>query len=63
MSEIARAREVTPYQVVLAWELSLSPTVIPIPGASRPASIIDSARAADLELDEAERVRIDNYLV
>ncbi len=63
MSEIAVAREVSPYQVVLAWELALAPVVIPIPGASRPSSIADSALAADLELDQAERVRIDNYLV
>lgn len=63
MSEIALAREVSPYQVVLAWELSLAPIVIPIPGASRPASITDSAGAADLVLDAAELVRIENYLV
>jgi aryl-alcohol dehydrogenase-like predicted oxidoreductase len=63
MSEIARARDVSPYQVVLAWELSLAPVVIPIPGASRPASIEDSAKAADLVLDAAEIVRIENYLV
>ncbi|MFG2682079.1 aldo/keto reductase [Streptomyces sp. NPDC048392] len=38
------------YRVTLAWELALAPVVIPIPGASRPASIRDSAAAADLEL-------------
>jgi aryl-alcohol dehydrogenase-like predicted oxidoreductase len=54
---------VSPYQVVLAWELSLAPVVIPIPGASRPASILDSAKAADLVLDAAELVRIENYLI
>jgi aryl-alcohol dehydrogenase-like predicted oxidoreductase len=32
----------------------LSPTVIPIPGASRPASITDSAAAADLDLTDQE---------
>jgi aryl-alcohol dehydrogenase-like predicted oxidoreductase len=63
MSEIALAREVSPYQVVLAWELSLAPVVIPIPGASRPASIIDSAKAAGLVLDASEIVRIENYLI
>lgn len=62
MSEIAHVRGVSVYQVVLAWELSLAPVVIPIPGASRPASISDSAEAADLVLDEAEIVRIENYL-
>jgi len=45
---------VSPQQVALAWELSLSPRVIPIPGASRPESIRDSVKAADLELTEAE---------
>ncbi|MGC3995239.1 MAG: aldo/keto reductase [Propionicimonas sp.] len=63
MSEIASARGVTPYQVVLAWELALAPQVIPIPGASRPESIADSALAADFVLDQAELVRIENYLV
>lgn len=32
-----------------AWEVELAPTVIPIPGASRPASIQDFVRAADLD--------------
>lgn len=41
---------VSSQQVCLAWELSLSPTVIPIPGASRPASIQDSARASEITL-------------
>jgi aryl-alcohol dehydrogenase-like predicted oxidoreductase len=56
--EIAAAHGVSPQQVVLAWELSLSHTVIPIPGASRPASITDSAAAADLVLsaDELDRL-------
>ncbi|MFT4108973.1 aldo/keto reductase [Propionicimonas sp.] len=62
MSEIANARGVTPYQVVLAWELALAPQVIPIPGASRPESIADSALSSDFVLDEAELVRINNYL-
>jgi aryl-alcohol dehydrogenase-like predicted oxidoreductase len=34
--------------------LAKSPHVIPIPGASRPESITDSARAAELTLTEAE---------
>jgi aryl-alcohol dehydrogenase-like predicted oxidoreductase len=38
--------------------LALAPVVIPIPGASRPESIIDSARAADLVLTEAEVARL-----
>ncbi|MDN5725881.1 MAG: aldo/keto reductase, partial [Propionibacteriales bacterium] len=45
-TEIGEAHGVGPQQVALAWELSLSDTVIPIPGASRPESITDSAKAA-----------------
>jgi aryl-alcohol dehydrogenase-like predicted oxidoreductase len=53
-SEVGEAHGVSPQQVVLAWELALDPQVIPIPGARRPASIVDSAKAADLELSDDE---------
>jgi aryl-alcohol dehydrogenase-like predicted oxidoreductase len=56
-AEIGEAHGVSPQQVVLAWELSLGEHVIPIPGARRPASITDSAKAADLELSEDELAR------
>lgn len=51
---VADARGVSPQVVCLAWHLSLSPRVIPIPGSSRPASIRDSATAVDLVLTEEE---------
>jgi aryl-alcohol dehydrogenase-like predicted oxidoreductase len=51
---VADAHGVSPQRVVLAWELALGGHVIPIPGASRPESIIDSARAADLVLTEED---------
>jgi len=46
------------YQVTLAWELALAPVVIPIPGASRPATIRDSAEAADLTLTAEQVARL-----
>jgi len=57
--EVAAARDVSPQQVALAWELSLSDAVVPIPGASRPESITDSAKAADLELTAEELATLD----
>ena len=57
--EVADARGVSAQQVALAWELAQSPVVIPIPGAKRPRSIIDSAAAADLELTADEIARLD----
>ncbi|WP_432508880.1 aldo/keto reductase [Kineococcus auxinigenes] len=52
---VADAHGVSVQQVALAWELALAPVVIPIPGASRPQSTTDSARAAELTLT-AEQV-------
>jgi aryl-alcohol dehydrogenase-like predicted oxidoreductase len=52
--DAAGAHGVSPQQVALAWLLSLSPVVIPIPGASRPESIADSAQAVGLELSHEE---------
>lgn len=57
--EIAHERGVSPQQVCLAWLLTRSPTVIPIPGASRPETIRDSAGAADLMLGDEESGRLE----
>lgn len=47
---VAGEQGVSPQRVVLAWELALGEHVIPIPGARRAASIVDSAQAVDLTL-------------
>ena len=52
--DAAEAHGVSPQQVALAWLLALSPVMIPIPGASRPESIADSAKAVELELSHEE---------
>ncbi|MFG1707827.1 aldo/keto reductase [Nonomuraea sp. M3C6] len=57
-TEIAEAHGVSRQQVCLAWELARSPVVIPIPGASRPETILDSIRAATLELSKEELARL-----
>ena len=49
--QVGQRYGVSPQQVCLAWLLSLSPVCIPIPGASRPRSIQDSAAATGLTLD------------
>ncbi len=55
-ARIGERHGVSPQQVALAWMLAKSPHVIPIPGASRPESIRDSAQAADLTLTDDELV-------
>jgi aryl-alcohol dehydrogenase-like predicted oxidoreductase len=57
--EVADAHGVSPQRVILAWMLAKAPVVIPIPGASRPETIIDSAAAADLQLSPGELDRLD----
>ena len=57
--QVADAHSVSPQQVTLAWMLAKAPVVIPIPGASRPESIIDSASAAELTLSAAELEQLD----
>lgn len=59
LAELGRKSGASPYAVVVAWHLAKSPRVLPIPGASRPESIRDSAGAASLRLDPADLRRID----
>jgi aryl-alcohol dehydrogenase-like predicted oxidoreductase len=44
---------------VLAWVLSKSPTVIPIPSARRVEHALDSVSAADLQLSQDDLKAID----
>jgi aryl-alcohol dehydrogenase-like predicted oxidoreductase len=57
--EIARAHGVSPQRVCLAWMLAKAPVVIPIPGSSRPETILDSAAAVDLSLSRDELTHLD----
>ena len=57
--EVARAHGVSPQQVTLAWELAQAPVVVPIPGATRPETIVDSLKAAELQLSADELARLD----
>ncbi|CAL9652671.1 aldo/keto reductase [Streptomyces sp. enrichment culture] len=58
-ARIAEARGVSPQRVCLAWMLVKSPVVVPIPGASRPETIRDSAAATDLVLTDDEVAELD----
>ena len=51
---IAAEKGVTAYALTIAWHLAQFPTSIPIPGASKAASILDSLSGADISLSEAE---------
>ncbi|SEG93765.1 Predicted oxidoreductase [Thermomonospora echinospora] len=57
--DVAAARGVSPQRIALAWQMHRSPAIIPIPGASRPESILDSLAATDLDLTPEELQRLD----
>jgi aryl-alcohol dehydrogenase-like predicted oxidoreductase len=52
----AKKRGMSPHRMVLAWMLAKGDVVIPIPGARRVESVVDSAKAADVTLS-ADDVR------
>jgi len=51
LREIGARHGASPEELVIAWILGVSPSVVPIPGASREESIESSVRAASLRLD------------
>ena len=55
LATVAHARGAQPAEVALAWLLDLSPNIVAIPGARRPEAARSAARAAQLELDAADR--------
>jgi aryl-alcohol dehydrogenase-like predicted oxidoreductase len=57
-AEVAAELDVSVYRVALAWHLAQADVVVPIPGASRPASTQDSAAAASLELTPEQLARL-----
>jgi aryl-alcohol dehydrogenase-like predicted oxidoreductase/predicted kinase len=58
LAQVATRHGADPAEVALAWLLSLSPTVVAIPGARRPETVYSAARAAALTLTKADRAAL-----
>ena len=54
LATVAERHGVSPHQVCLAWLRSLDDVVLPIPAATRPTTIRDSAAAAALHLTDED---------
>jgi pyridoxine 4-dehydrogenase len=52
ISRVAAGWKATPSQVALAWLLSRSPVMLPIPGTSKVAHLEENVAAAGLKIDE-----------
>jgi pyridoxine 4-dehydrogenase len=59
IADLAAVRGISPQRLVLAWLMSKSPVIVPIPGATRIASVEDSVRAVETELNAGEITEID----
>lgn len=62
LGEIAGDLQVSPMRLVLAWMLAKSPAILPIPGATRLASLEDSMQAVDLILSRGTVEQLDSIL-
>jgi aryl-alcohol dehydrogenase-like predicted oxidoreductase len=58
-AEVGERVGASPQQVCLAWMLAKSPTVLPIPGSSRPETIRASAEAVHVELSAEDLALLD----
>jgi pyridoxine 4-dehydrogenase len=56
--DVARERGAHPHQVAIAWLLSRSPVVAPIPGTSSVEHLDQNVAAAELELTDEELERL-----
>ena len=61
-SEIGRSKGVSAFAIAIAWLLSHSPSMIPIPGATRVESILDSLSGASISLSSDEMAQIEGSL-
>jgi aryl-alcohol dehydrogenase-like predicted oxidoreductase len=52
--ELAKAHNVTPRQIVLAWLLARSPSILPIPGTGSTSHLENNIAAAAIKLTPAE---------
>jgi pyridoxine 4-dehydrogenase len=58
LERIAKARQVKPIQVALAWLLKRSPVMLPIPGTSSIAHLEENIEAASLQLSENDYLEL-----
>src|ERR1700693_6233317 len=59
ISRVAARLKATPSQVALAWLLSRSPVMLPIPGTSQVAHLEENGAAAEIKIDPNKMQEID----
>ena len=54
VAEVARAKQVTPAQIALAWILAQQPWIVPIPGTTKLSRVEENVAAAGVSLSAAD---------
>jgi aryl-alcohol dehydrogenase-like predicted oxidoreductase len=62
LSEVAKAKGVTPAQLALAWLLAQKPWIVPIPGTRHIDRLKENMAAADVELDASDIRAIEDAI-
>ncbi len=61
-SHLARTKQVSAYAIGIAWLLHTSPMIIPIPGATRKSSVLDSLTGVGVSLSQDEMEALNSSL-
>jgi aryl-alcohol dehydrogenase-like predicted oxidoreductase len=59
LETVAKAHKTTPGQIALAWLLKRSPEILPIPGTSKVAHLVENVAAAGIRLRDDEFAALD----
>ena len=62
IQELATAKQVSAFALTIAWHLHSSPSIIPIPGATKVSSVLDSLTGINLALSDGEMKQINSSL-
>ncbi|CDS01802.1 probable Aldo-keto reductase yakc [NADP+] [Sporisorium scitamineum] len=62
IQKIADKKGATPGQIALAWVLTKSPLIIPIPGTKKEKYLVENNKAAQVELSQDELAEIDGVI-
>lgn len=61
-AQVGKERGLSAYAIGIAWLLKVAPSIIPIPGATRVASVLDSLSGTSIELTDEEMARLNKSL-
>ncbi len=60
LARIAKEKSATPGQIALAWLLAQKPWIVPIPGTTQPARMLENAGAVDIVLTSGDLRAIED---